>query len=103
MPGEPKVPKSIHYSVRMSLFTFSCTGEVENLPGRSPSCEVPKERPSVKTFTWEELAKLNDRHNGHVAIRNKVDYGLYYRRFRVFCPDNNWLLKHTRDVYTAHT
>ena len=20
-----------------------------------------------------------------------------------FCPDNNWLLKHTRDVYTAHT
>jgi cytochrome b involved in lipid metabolism len=45
---------------------------VENLPGRSPSCEEPKERPSVKTFTWEELAKLNDRHNGHVAIRNKV-------------------------------
>ena len=28
--------------------------------------------PEVKKFTWQELSKLNERHNAHVAVRGKV-------------------------------
>ena len=28
--------------------------------------------PGVKKFTWQELSKLNQRHNAHVAVRGKV-------------------------------
>lgn len=26
----------------------------------------------TRKFTWEELSKLNQRHNAHVAVRGKV-------------------------------
>lgn len=32
---------------------------------------VHSESPARK-FTWEELSKLNQRHNAHVAVRGKV-------------------------------
>ena len=28
--------------------------------------------PGVKKFTWQELSKLNQRHNAHAAVRGKV-------------------------------
>ena len=30
----------------------------------------------VRKFTWEELSKLNQRHNAHVAVRGKVKCSL---------------------------
>ena len=29
-------------------------------------------KPSGSSYTWEELAKYNERHNAHVAVRGKV-------------------------------
>ena len=29
-------------------------------------------KPTGNSYTWEELAKYNERHNVHVAVRGKV-------------------------------
>ena len=29
-------------------------------------------KPTGNSYTWEELAKYNERHNAHVAVRGKV-------------------------------
>ena len=34
--------------------------------------EAMKCDPAPRRFTWEELSKLNGRHNAHVAVRGKV-------------------------------
>ena len=31
-----------------------------------------RSEPGLRKFTWEELSKLNQRHNAHVAARGKV-------------------------------
>ena len=38
---------------------------------REPTSSVQRE-PSVRKFTWQELSKLNERHNAHVAVRGNV-------------------------------
>ena len=34
--------------------------------------EAVQHDPGVRKFTWQELSKLNQRHNAHVAVRGKV-------------------------------
>ena len=29
-------------------------------------------KPNSSSYTWEELAKYNERHNAHVAVRGKL-------------------------------
>jgi cytochrome b involved in lipid metabolism len=38
---------------------------------REPTDSVQSD-PGVRKFTWQELSKLNERHNVHVAVRGKV-------------------------------
>ena len=40
------------------------------------SANAVQSDPGVRKFTWEELSKLNQRHNAHVAVRGKV-----YKRY----------------------
>jgi len=35
-------------------------------------------KPSANSFTWQELAKYNERHNAHVAVRGKVSNTFTY-------------------------
>ena len=36
------------------------------------SASAVQSDPGVRKFTWEDLSKLNQRHNAHVAVRGKV-------------------------------
>jgi len=48
-------------------------GEGDNLLAGEDASGVAVQRdPGVRKFTWEELSKLNQRHNAHVAVRGKV-------------------------------
>ena len=38
---------------------------------REPTDSVQSD-PGGRKFTWQELSKLNERHNAHVAVRGKV-------------------------------
>ncbi len=40
--------------------------------GRSNPEYVMQRDPGVRKFTWQQLSKLNQRHNAHVAVRGKV-------------------------------
>jgi cytochrome b involved in lipid metabolism len=44
-------------------------GEGDGVPA---SASAVQSDPGVRKFTWEELSKLNQRHNAHVAVRGKV-------------------------------
>ena len=44
-------------------------GEGDGIPA---SASAVQSDPGVRKFTWEELSKLNQRHNAHVAVRGKV-------------------------------
>ena len=41
-------------------------------PGHLARMEDAREDGHVRKFTWQELSKLNQRHNAHVAVRGKV-------------------------------
>jgi len=40
--------------------------------GRSNPENVMQRDLGVRKFTWQQLSKLNQRHNAHVAVRGKV-------------------------------
>ena len=40
--------------------------------GRSTLESVTQRDPGVRKFTWQQLSKLNQPHNAHVAVRGKV-------------------------------
>ena len=40
--------------------------------GHLARMESAREDGHVRKFTWQELSKLNQRHNAHVAVRGKV-------------------------------
>lgn len=44
------------------------------MPGDGEGEEIEGNRvhTSVRKFTWQELSRLNKRHNAHVAYRGKV-------------------------------
>ena len=52
------------------------------MPGDGDEVRASERRePGVRKFTWEELSKLNERHNAHIAVRGKVGLPLDGRMF----------------------
>ena len=47
-------------------------GETEVISHTSDAVQSDPGVGPVRKFTWEELSKLNRRHNAHVAVRGKV-------------------------------
>ena len=49
-------------------------GYDESIRGSEGSSEgAVRSEPGVRKFTWEELSRLNEPHNAHVAVRGKVN------------------------------
>ena len=47
-------------------------GEIGGSDRAVRSESAVRSEPGVRTFSWEELSKLNEPHNAHVAVRGKV-------------------------------
>ena len=57
-------------------------GDGDELTAADRTTAVRSSEPGARQFTWEELSKLNQRHNAHVAVRGKVrcpDQGINIR------------------------